>query len=60
MSVEKLSSLQQGNLLDLDIRPENGVMLVVNGKVFGNGELVLIGDNVGVRIKEIGFTQQPN
>ena len=57
MSVDKLASLQPGNLLDLDMRPESGVMLVVNGKVFGQGELVLIGDNVGVRIKEIGFAQ---
>lgn len=55
MSIEKLTSLQPGNLLDLDIRPENGVMLVVNGKALASGELVLIGDNVGVRIKEIGF-----
>jgi flagellar motor switch protein FliN/FliY len=58
MSIDKLTSLQPGNLLNLDIRPENGVMLVVNGKIFGQGELVLIGDNVGVRIKEIGFQSQ--
>jgi flagellar motor switch protein FliN/FliY len=59
MSIDKLTSLQPGNLLDLDIRPENGVMLVVNGKVVGTGELVLIGDNVGVRIKEMGFASKP-
>ena len=50
-------ALQPGNLLDLDVRPENGVTLVANGKVFGQGELILIGDNVGVRITEIGFEQ---
>jgi len=55
MSIDKLNSLQPGNLLDLEIRPENGVMLVVNGKIFGQGELILIGDNVGVRIKELGL-----
>jgi flagellar motor switch protein FliN/FliY len=58
MSIDKLISLQPGNLLNLDIRPENGVMLVVNGKIFGQGELILIGDNVVVRIKEIGFKNQ--
>lgn len=58
MTIEKLTSLQPGNLLDLDIRPENGVYLVVNGQIFAQGELVLIGDNVGVRIKETAPTQQ--
>ncbi len=57
MSIDQLTALQPGNLLDLDIRPENGVMLVVNGKIFGQGELVRIGDNVGVRIKETIFSQ---
>jgi flagellar motor switch protein FliN/FliY len=57
MSIEKVMALQPGNLLDLDVRPENGVTLVANGKVFGQGELILIGDNVGVRITEIGFEQ---
>jgi flagellar motor switch protein FliN/FliY len=58
MTLGEISSLQPGNLLDLDVRPENGVCLVVNGRIFANGELVLIGENVGVRIKEIG--QQPS
>ena len=53
MSTKELSSLQPGNLLNLDIRPEDGVSLVVNGRVIAQGELVLIGDNVGVRIQEI-------
>jgi flagellar motor switch protein FliN/FliY len=60
MSVEKLSTLQPGNLLDLDIRPENGASLVVNGKVIGRGELISIGDSVGIRITEIGFTKPRN
>jgi flagellar motor switch protein FliN/FliY len=60
MSVEKLSSLQPGNLLDLNIRPESGVSLVVSGKVIGRGELLRIGDSVGVRITEIGFTKPRN
>ena len=32
MSVQKLMELQPGNLLELDVHPENGVDLVVNGK----------------------------
>ena len=57
MSFGKLAELQPGNLLDLDIRPENGVCLVVNGTVIGRGDLLRIGDSVGVRITEIGFTK---
>lgn len=59
MSIEQLAALQPGNLLDLDIRPENGVMLMVNGKIFAQGEMVRIGDNVGVRITQTVF-QQPS
>ena len=57
MSIEKLAALQPGNLLDLDIRPENGAALVVGGKVIGRGELLRIGDSIGVRITEIGFAK---
>jgi type III secretion system YscQ/HrcQ family protein len=55
MTVGELSSLQPGNLLKLDIQPENDVALVVNNRVFAMGELVAIGDHVGVRIKQLGF-----
>jgi len=55
MTLQQLSSLHPGNLLDLNIRPEDGVVLVVNDRVCAEGELVMIGDKVGVRIKEVGF-----
>ncbi|MBA3237726.1 MAG: type III secretion system cytoplasmic ring protein SctQ [Parachlamydiaceae bacterium] len=50
ISVGKLMALEPGNLLDLNIHPENGVDLVVNGNVIGKGELLKIGDSLGVRI----------
>jgi flagellar motor switch protein FliN len=50
ISVQKLLDLEPGNLLELDIHPENGVDLVVNGNVIGKGELLKIGDSLGVRI----------
>lgn len=50
MSVQKLMDLQPGNLLELDVHPENGVDLVVCGKCIGRGELLRIGDTLGVRI----------
>lgn len=50
MSVEQLSQLSPGNMLDLNITPENGVDLVVNGHCIGKGELLKLGDTLGVRI----------
>lgn len=54
MSMQKLLELQPGNLLDLDIHPENGVDLIVNGRCVGRGELLRIGDTLGVRILDKG------
>ena len=54
MSVQKLLALEPGNLIDLEIAPENGVNLVANGRIIGRGELIKVGESVGVRILEIG------
>lgn len=53
MSVKKVLELQPGNTLDLDIHPESGVDLVVNGKRIAHGELLKIGDSLGIRILEL-------
>ena len=53
MSVKKLMELQPGNMLELDIHPESGVDLVVNGRRIAKGELLRIGEALGVRILEI-------
>ncbi len=53
MSLQKLLELQPGNLLDLKVNPESGVDLVVNGRRIARGELLLIGDSLGVRILDI-------
>ncbi len=54
ISVQKLMELQPGNLLELDVKPENGVDLVVNGKCVGKGELLRVGEALGVRILDLG------
>ena len=54
MSVKKMLELQPGNLLELDVHPENGVDLVVNGKRIAKGELIKLGEALGVRILDIG------
>lgn len=53
MSVKKLMELQPGNILDLEIHPDNGVDLVVNGRRIAKGELLKIGETLGVRILEL-------
>lgn len=52
MSIKKLMELAPGNLLELGVKPENGVDLVFNGKCIARGELLRIGDTLGVRILE--------
>lgn len=54
MSIQKLTQLQPGNLLELNVRPEEGVDLVVNGRRIAKGELLRIGEVLGVRILDIG------
>lgn len=53
MSVQKLMELQPGNLIDLNINPDDGVDLVVNGRRIAKGELLLVGNTLGVRILDI-------
>lgn len=53
MKLEKLMQLQPGQLLELDVNPENGVDLVVNGHCIGRGELLKLGEALGVRILEL-------
>jgi flagellar motor switch protein FliN/FliY len=54
MPLEKLLSLQPGNVLELPLRPEQGVYLTVHGKKIARGDLIKIGDAIGVKILEIG------
>ena len=53
ITAAELMKLAPGNLLDLNVTPEQGVDLVVNGKKVGRGELVRMGDVLGVRILSI-------
>lgn len=54
MSVKKILELQPGNILELNLHPENGVDLVVNGNRIAKGELIKLGEALGVRILDIG------
>lgn len=54
MTVEQLLKLEPGNLLEIDIHPENGVILTMQGKAVGKGELIRIGEAIGVRVLQLG------
>lgn len=53
MSLGELIQLQPGNVLKLPTPLEQGVSLTVEGKTIGRGELVSLGETLGVRILEI-------
>lgn len=50
MSIQQLLELAPGNMLDLEITPDKEVDLVVNGRCIGKGELLKLGETLGVRI----------
>lgn len=50
ISVRKLLELQPGEILELDADAHDAVDLCVNGTVIGKGELLKIGEALGVRI----------
>jgi flagellar motor switch protein FliN len=53
INLEKLLHLQPGNVLELPIRPEQGVDLSIGGKKMAKAELVKLGDILGVRILQL-------
>lgn len=50
LSLEKLVQLVPGNVLELPSLPDQGVSLTVHGKKVARGELLLLGESLGVRI----------
>ncbi len=53
LGLQKLLHLQPGALLDLSLRPEQGIDLTIGGKKVGQGELLKLGDTLGIRILDI-------
>lgn len=52
MSVKQLLELAPGNIIELNVKPEDGVDLVVNGRCIGKGELVKIGESLAVQLTD--------
>ncbi len=56
MSADQILKLEPGNLLPLQLSPEQGVVLTVNGRAVAKGELIRIGEVLGVRITQLGHS----
>lgn len=54
INLEKLLQLKPGNILELPVRPEQGVDLVIGGKKMAKAELIKLGDVLGVKILHLG------
>ncbi|MBT13080.1 MAG: YscQ/HrcQ family type III secretion apparatus protein [Oceanospirillaceae bacterium] len=53
MKLDKLTELQPGQLLELEVSPEEAVDLVINGRCIGRGELLKLGETLGVRVLDL-------
>ncbi len=54
ISLDKLLQLEPGNVLELSMRPEQGVNVTVGGKRVARAEIVKLGETLGLKILEIG------
>jgi flagellar motor switch protein FliN/FliY len=49
----KLLDLRDGNVLTLDRQVDQPLEMLLDGKLVARGELVVVGDNLGLKITEI-------
>ena len=56
ISVAELFALKEESLLKLDKATNDPVEIWLDSRLVGRGELVVVGDNFGVRITEFGKT----
>jgi flagellar motor switch protein FliN len=54
MTVAELFALKAGSVVALQQPSDAPIDIVLDGRLIGRGELVVVGDNFGVRITEIG------
>ncbi|NGX47714.1 MAG: hypothetical protein K1000chlam3_01096 [Chlamydiae bacterium] len=54
MPLEKVTQLKPGNVLELGLSPQPDVYLTVGGKRIAKGELVNLGEALGVKILKLG------
>lgn len=53
LTIDALTKLGPGSLIELARLPDDPVELLVNGKLVARGEVVVVGGNYGVRVHEV-------
>ena len=53
IALDKLLQLRPGNVIELPVRPEQGVDITIGGKKMAKGELVKLGDALAVKILQL-------
>jgi flagellar motor switch protein FliN/FliY len=53
MTVEELMKCTQGTIIELEKQVGEPIDLYVNGKVIAKGEIVLVGEKIGITLTEI-------
>ncbi|MGE3953700.1 MAG: FliM/FliN family flagellar motor switch protein [Parachlamydiales bacterium] len=54
LTADKLLALSPGNLLELATHPNDPIYLTLNGKRVAKGELMMMGETLGIRLLELG------
>lgn len=57
--LSELVELQPGSVLTLDRGLDELVEVLAGGKVIAHGEIVVVGDQLGVRILEVAVSEDP-
>jgi flagellar motor switch protein FliN len=53
VTIEALSRLGPGSLVELSRQPDDPVDVLINGRLVARGEVVVVGGNYGVRVTEV-------
>jgi flagellar motor switch protein FliN len=54
LSLQALTQIGPGSVIDLDRSPDEPVEVLINEKVIARGEVVVVSGNYGVRVTEVG------
>jgi flagellar motor switch protein FliN/FliY len=53
LSIQSLSRIGPGSVIELNRSPDDPVEVLINGKMIARGEVVVVGGNYGVRVTEV-------
>jgi len=54
VSLERLFALKAGELVELEAHVDEPILLRVAGKLVARGQLVAVGDRLGIQVVEVG------